>query len=232
MAQASVGQYHSGRVVPLLLVSVATMLAGLLMPYLSQAWESGNEDKVKKQLTWTVKLVAISFTAGGILVLLLAPFLFEQILQGRYNGGLSVLPLTLVYCTWFGIACVSQDYLWVAEKGKWATFANAFGLLVNIGLNLVLIPAIGLPGAVLATACGNAVLVVLMTLLNHRLGCKADVGIWLCLALPMLLLLSKPLAIGAVLMVGIVCVSTNLILSSDEKTDLLTFARVKFAKSN
>ena len=37
MAQGYVGQYHSGRVVPLLLVSVAGVLAGLLLPYMSAA---------------------------------------------------------------------------------------------------------------------------------------------------------------------------------------------------
>jgi len=220
MAQGSVGQYHSGRVVPLLLVSVAAMLAGLLMPYLSQAWEAGQKEKATKQLKWTVKLIAILFTVGGVLILLLSPVLFEQILQGRYNDGLSVLPTTLVYCIWFGLMAVAQDYLWVAEKGKWATLANALGLIVNIGLNLCMIPLIGLHGAVIATAFGNATLIVLITLLNHRFGCRADIGIWLCICFPLVLLLNTTLSLVAILAFVLMCVSTNWVLNVDEKTEL------------
>ncbi|MFT5301036.1 MAG: PST family polysaccharide transporter [Mariniblastus sp.] len=230
LAQGAVGQYHSGRVVPLLMVSVAAMLAGVLMPYLSQAWEAGEREKATKQLKWTVKLVSIAFTAGGVLVLLFSPILFDSILQGRYDDGLAILPLTLVYCIWFGLMSVSQDYLWVAEQGKWATLANGLGLIVNVVLNMILIPTIGLQGAVIATAIGNATLVILMTALNQRFGCKADIGIWMCLALPMLLLLSKPVAVLLMLIAGVICIGTNLILSADEKSELIRVAEDKFGK--
>ena len=230
LAQGAVGQYHSGRVVPLLLVSVAAMLAGLLLPYLSQAWEAGKKEKAIKQLKWTVKLIAISFTSGGVLVLFLSPILFDQILQGRYNDGLSVLPLTLVYCTWFSLMCVAQDYLWVAEKGKWATLVNGLGLVVNIGLNMCLIPLIGLHGAVIATACGNATLVVLITLMNHRFGCKADIGMWLCVSLPLVLLLGNVCSLLAIVLFCFICVMTNCVLDLQEKSDLEAVVREKLSR--
>lgn len=125
---------------------------------------------------------------------------------------------------------VSQDYLWVAEQGKWATLANGLGLIVNIVMNMILIPTIGLQGAVIATAIGNATLAILMTTLNQRFGCKADIGIWMCLALPMLLLLSKPLAILMLLIVGVICIATNLIFSAHEKSELIRVAEYKFGK--
>ena len=112
LAQGSVGQYHSGRVVPLLLVSVAVMLGGLLLPYLSQSWESDNKPKVTRQLNWTVKLISLSFTAGGVLILWLSPVLFEWILQDRYDGGLAILPLTLVYCIWFSIMAARAEFFY------------------------------------------------------------------------------------------------------------------------
>ncbi len=220
IAQASVGQYHSGRVVPLVLVSIAAMLGGVLIPYLSQAWESNNKAKAQKQLNWSFKLISVSFTAAGIGILIAAPLLFDWVLQGRYNDGLAILPLTLVYCIWFGLMTVAQDYLWVAEKGKWATIVSGIGLLVNIVVNLILIPKIGLPGAVIGTACGNGVLVALMVLMNHRFGCRMNTGIWICSLLP-LILLTKPLvATGLLITIGIVCFFSNLILNNEEKQDL------------
>ena len=231
VAQASVGQYHSGRVVPLLLVGVAAMLAGVLLPYLSESWEKGRKDLAAKQLNWAIKLIAICFTVGSVVLLLMAPILFDWILEGRYNDGLAVLPMTLVYCIWFGLHTIGQDYLWVAEKGKWATFATGLGLCVNLVLNMVLIPIIGLQGAVLATATGNLLIVVLLFCLNHRLGCKTDLGIWLCAFIPMILLLSKPMAImAAIYLVGI-CVGTNLIFSFDERREIYAIVKDRIGRA-
>ena len=225
LAQGSIGQYHSGRVIPLLMVSVAVMLAGVLIPYLSQAWESGERARATKQLNWSVKLASVAFTMGGVVVLLCSPFLFDCVLQGRYNDGLAVLPLTLVYCIWFAIVTIAQDYLWIAEKGKWATLISGAALVVNILMNLILIPSFGLQGAVVATACGSATLVAFVLAMNHRFGCRADIGIWFCAALPLLLLLSKALAVVAIAAVGLACLSTNLILNDEEKSDLLNKIR-------
>jgi PST family polysaccharide transporter len=234
VAQAMVGQYHSGRVIPLLMVSVAAMLAGVLLPYMSAAWEAGKKSDAVRQLNWTYKLVGISFTAGGLLVLMTAPIFFDWILQGRYNDGRSVLPLTLVYCVWFSLYTVGQDYLWVAEKGKLATLAIGVGLVANIVLNVVLIPWLGLSGAVIATTSGNFLVISLILWLNHRNGCPTDLGIWLISMLPLLLLLSPwagCLALAA--MIGMAH-RTTWIFSGEEKQQGIAAwesVRAKFNKT-
>jgi O-antigen/teichoic acid export membrane protein len=229
-AQAWVGQYHSGRVVPLLLVGVAAMLAGVLLPYMSEAWEKGRKDLAIQQLNWSIKLTAILFTVGSVVLMLLAPILFDWILQGRYNDGLAILPMTLVYCIWFGLHTIGQDYLWVAEKGRWATFATGSGLVVNLGLNVALIPIIGLHGAVIATAAGNLLIVLMLFCLNHRLGCKTDAGIWLCALIPMLLLLGKPLACCGAVLVMAICVGTNVFFDEKEKNEIWAIAKNRFSR--
>ena len=230
MAQGYVGQYHSGRVVPLLLVSVATMLGGLLIPYMSAHWEEGRKDKAIEQLNWTVKLMSISFTAGSILVLLFSPVLFDWILQGRYNDGLRVLPLTLVYCIWFCLFVVGQDYLWVAEKGKWAAFSIFIGLIVNIVLNMLLIPVMGLTGAVVATTLGNAINVVMIFGFNHLFGCRANSGIWLCALTPLILLTPPWLSVVAIALIALLTWKTNWFFTDSEKTALSETVGSRLAK--
>ena len=199
-------------------------------PYLSQAWEAGNKAQVKKQLNWTIKLISLFFTTGGVLILLLSPILFGWILQGRYDGGLSVLPLTLVYCIWFGMATVGQDYLWVAEKGKWVALVAGISLLVNVVLNMVLIPLIALQGAVLATLIGNATALILIYFLNQKFECKTDTGVWLTAALPLILLLDKELAVLTLIVILVVSVMTELVLSKEEKSDLSKLITDKLGK--
>lgn len=222
IAQGLVGQYHSGRVVPLLLVSVATMLAGVMLPFMSAAWESGRRSEACSQMNWTFKLMGLAFTVGGIFVLLGSPILFDWILQGRYNAGLAILPMTLVYCIWFSLFTIAQDYLWVAEKGRLATAAVGIGLAANILLNILLIPSMGLSGAVLATTFGNLLTICLILTLNHFCGCRTDVGIWLVSFIPLVLLLSPWIAILTVAGAGMLGCFTPWIFSDDEKTEILS----------
>ena len=221
IAQGLVGQYHSGRVVPLLFVSVATMLGGVLLPYMSAHLEEGKPEKAVKQLNWTVKLVALAFTVGGILVMFLSPILFTYILEGRYDAGLGVLPLTLVYCTWFCLFIVGQDYLWVVEKGKWAALAIFVGLISNILLNMALIPVMGLDGAVVATTVGNLINLLMVFGFNHYLGCKTDLGIWVCVATPLLMLVDPLL--GSACMIALLTVAwrSDWFFSAEEKSEIL-----------
>ncbi len=230
LAQGLVGQYHSGRVVPLLFVSVATMLGGVLLPYMSAHWEAGKPEKAVKQLNWTVKLVALGFTTGGILVMFLSPILFTWILEGRYDAGLGVLPLTLVYCTWLCLFIVGQDYLWVAEKGKWAALAIFVGLFANIVLNMLLIPKMGLNGAVVATTLGNLINLLMIFGFNHYFGCKADGGILVCIATPLLMLV-EPVS-GAVCMIAMLTIAwrSDWFFSEEEKSEILESSEAAIEK--
>ncbi len=225
LAQGSVGQYHSGRVVPLLLASIAVVVSGALLPYMSKAWEDNDKPRAKNQLNLAVKLTSVLFTGCGVVILLLSPILFEMILQGRYSDGLAVLPITLVYCIWFSLMAIGQDYLWVAEKGKWASLALGVGLILNVIFNMVLIPHYGLLGAVYATAIGNGAIVLIIFTANARFGCRPDFGIWASTAIPLLLLLSKPVAAIGVLLLVLIVAKSNLILNQDEKS--LLFGELK-----
>jgi len=230
LAQGLVGQYHSGRTIPLVLISLAAMLGGVLLPYMAAHWEKDEKEKACNQLRWTLKLMSLAFTAVGVAILVAAPFIFDTILQGRYEEGLSVLPMTLVYCIWFGLYTVGQDYLWVAEKGKYTAASVLVGLLLNLLLNWLLIPVWGVSGAVLATTISNAFLMVLIFLCNHYFGCKCDRGIWFCASVPILLLLPPMLAAIAAAVVAFVGWKTDIIFRSDEKQEVAGLIEKMIAK--
>ena len=147
--------------------------------------------------------------------------MFEGIFQGKYNDGLAVLPLTLVYCIWFGLAVVAQNYLWVAEKGSWAAIAMGIGLGANIVLNMLLIPPYGLEGAVIATTLGNASNLIVVYLFNNSQGCKIDFGMWLVSAMPLLLILPLPVAALAFVAVAVATVMTEFVFTAEEKSDVI-----------
>jgi O-antigen/teichoic acid export membrane protein len=219
-AQSFVGQYHSGRVVPTVLVGVATMLGGIIMPYMTAHWERGEKHKAAQQLNWSIKLVGIAFTLIGSTVLLAAPWLFNVVLQGRYDDGLAVLPMTLVYCTWFSLFVVAQDYLWVAEKGKFGVVTLGCGLSANLLFNWLLIPEFGLWGAVWATTLANGLTVLLIYSFNAWKGAKPDLGCWLTAGLPLIILLPSIFAFAILAVLILLAALTNCIFKVEEKVQI------------
>ena len=203
--QAAVGQYHSGRIIPGLLMSLATLISGVLMPYMTADWEAGRQQRVRERMQQILYAIAALFTAGAAVSLWIAPWLFAEFLEGRYSEGLELMPMAFVISIWFALATVGQEYLWVAERGKWVAVAIGIGLLVNIALNAVLLPLWGLHGAVVATMLANAVMLVGLWAAMARHGFPVDTNTIFLSLLPATLLAGPA---TAMLFVGITAVAS------------------------
>jgi O-antigen/teichoic acid export membrane protein len=219
-ALSQVGNYHSSRVVPLLLVSIASMVSTIVTPHLSHLWEQGRRDQVAIQLRMLLKLMAFSLTCGGTMVLIAAPLIFGVAFQNKFTLGQTVLPWTLTYCTWFGLQGVAQNWLWCNEKTRLASLAMLAGLATNVGLNLVLLPRLGLVGAVLATAVGNVVVLGGICCCNRWLGLRLDLGTRVALVLPAAMAFGPWVALAVLLLVAGLAVRGPLLLD-EEKRQLL-----------
>ncbi len=160
IGQAAVGQYHSGRMVPVLLLSLGSLISGVLMPYLSADWENGNHQAVRDRMRRVLLAMSALFTLGGAFSLLVAPWMFSSLLQGRYNDGLSLMPMAFVFCIWAAMVSVAHGFLLVIEKGKLMALATGIGLTSNILLNALLLPIWGLHGAVVATLCSHGIVML------------------------------------------------------------------------
>lgn len=226
----TIGQYHSSRIVPLLLVSFADLLGGLLLPHLSADWEAGRKQAVSQRLNLTLKLTSLGMLCFGVAVLIFEPFLFGVLLEGKYEEGSAVLPWTLVGCIWFSLYTIAQNYLWCAEKTKLAIVPLLWGVAANVLLNLLLLPPLGLYGAVLATAAATVVCFIATLLLNSRNEMHVDSGTWLAFALPTVLGLGLSPALITLLGVVIVMFATNWIIGQDERRELTAFLQTSLAK--
>jgi PST family polysaccharide transporter len=230
-AQALVGQYHSAQVIPVLMVSVAGLLAGMILPHLSRDWESGRHGQVADMLNLAIKLLGLSMFAGSTLVLLAAPLLFDAVWQGKYSEGFALLPLALASCSWLGLLTVAQMYLWCAERAVLGCLCLAIGLCTNVALNLVLIPAFGLFGAVAATTASNCLVLVLVLLLDRGLGMQIQRGTVAVALLPAALVGGPPLAL-AFLAATVFAIATGRLLSNVERKrlrDVWQQSRARFA---
>jgi len=216
-ALAQVGQYHSARLIPLLFVGLAELMAALVTPHLSHDWEHGRYEDVSRRLSLILKVFAFVMTSGAAAVLVLAPWLFGSALGGKFSAGLAVLPMTLCYCLWGAQSSVAQNYLWCAEKARLASASLLAGLIVNILLNLWWLPKWGLHGAVAATMLGTATALMLTLAANSALGMRLDRGVAVASMLPALVCLGPIVAIITLVAIGAIGLTTNLLLNTAER---------------
>jgi PST family polysaccharide transporter len=224
-ALALVGHYHASRIVPLLFLSVADLLAGVVMPYLSHDWEAGARDRVSDHLNLILKLSSLVMFAGGVVVLLLSPLLFRYAFDGRYDEGLAVMPWPMTYCVWYGLLLIAQNYVWCAEKAKLATAPVAMGLVANIAINIVLIPAWGLLGAVVSTTVATGLALAVLYVINHRAGMRIQAGlIWLTIA-PAAMCGGVWWGLAALIVLAVVLPFSKTLITQQERDVIAAFGR-------
>ena len=198
-AAGLVGQYHSSLIFPQLIVSVGIMLGSVVLPYLSHDWEQGNHAAVSQRINRTIRIFGVAATSAGAAVLLVAPWLFSWVLADKYALGLSVLPMTLVYCIWYGVFNIQQNYLFCLERAAQVGVAMMIGLAINISLNYVLLPLFGLQGAVIATSVANAGALAYGVFWAWRRGMTIEKTTVIVLLLPVCLMMGVVPAIAAIL---------------------------------
>jgi O-antigen/teichoic acid export membrane protein len=214
---ATVGQYHSARVVPLLLTSLATMLSVILLPHLSHDWESGRRDRVASRLNLFLKLSVLGTFAVGVAVLAVAPWLFEVAFRGKFAGGSAALPGMLAATVFFGAAVIAQQYIWCAERAGLIGLALAAGLAVNVSINLLLLPTLGLTSAVLAAVSANAVMLLSNIYFARRLGFQMQRGAWILIAAAASLALGPWFAVGVLAAICPMAIRGKIIFTAADK---------------
>ena len=128
-AMTEIGYYQSSRMVPLLFIGFAAMLGSLTLPHLTRDWERGNRQEVSRTLHLSLKVFALALFAGGTVLIVGAPLLYQVGLEGKYDGGLAVLPWTTIYCAWFSLNVLVELYLFCSEKAYLSAVALGVGLI-------------------------------------------------------------------------------------------------------
>lgn len=216
-----VGQYHSARLLPVLLIGVAEMLATLITPHLSCDWESGNRQAVSRRLNRIVKVFGLAMLGISAGVLVAAPLVFGWAFGGKFAAGQSILPWALACCMWTGLSALTYNYLWCAERSRYVSLSLAVGLVFNVALSLVLTPRYGLWGAVVSTTAAKLLSFMLVWGLACWQGLRFDRGLLFIAALPLCL----PAGAWTSLALMTVVVASGVCFDPEERRDLASMAR-------
>jgi PST family polysaccharide transporter len=228
----TLGQYHAARIIPVLLVVLVQLFARIVLPYLAEAWEQGRRQSVAEDLRLTLKSVSVVSLVGGTGVLFLSPFLYQFAFGNKFEMGITVLPLVLTVCVWFSLSAFLHSYLQCAEKAQRSCIALACGLVINVGINLLLVPSFGLWGAIVATGVANVGVLVILLWACHSLEFKTNFGLIVCLILPIGLCLGEPIAVAMSVISIVLAAMTSVLFTGVEKqrlTKLMLYGIQSFA---
>jgi polysaccharide transporter, PST family len=173
-AQALVGQLHSARVFPVIIVGLATMIGGMLLPHLCHDWELGKRERVAGQLRFAIKMISLVFSFLSAGVIFAAPLIFHVVWRGRYDQGLGLLPITCAMCVWQCLTIIVLQYLWCTERARLACIPILVGLTVSLSLNALLLPRFGIEGAAVSAAIANFAALSMAITLAHLLGLRTN----------------------------------------------------------
>lgn len=198
------GNYHVAQLIPALMVTLASMLGGTLLPYLARDWESGRRARVSDTMNLAMKLLAIALLGGSMVVLMLKPLLFQVAFRGKFDEGEAILHLALAGCSWSALIAFMQTYLWCAERARYGCFALAIGLAVNVLLHWLWVPSYGIHGSMLATAFSSIAVLGVVFDISVRAGMRLDRGTVAVSLLPGLLLFGVWPAVTALAISGLI----------------------------
>ncbi len=139
----------------------------LLGPKISELYEKGARIALRKMLaTGTKIIVLLSFP--GIVILLLFPGFFLNIFGASYDIASTALTILLLAQLLVSFCGPAPIYLNMTGRQQVLNKIIFFGLLLNIVLNVVLIPRYGMNGAALATAISMLVWNVIAVLYVYK----------------------------------------------------------------
>jgi len=158
-AAYSIGNYASFALMPLSVV---------LYPNIVKTYEEGNLDMTRNYFKYSIKyLMMIAIPAAFGLSMLAKPLL-QIITTPEFVPGSSIVPFVAFGAVFFCFYQTCIHVIYLSGKTELVTILLSTGAGLNILLNIILIPRLGIMGAALATLVAFAVLGMLTLIVSGR----------------------------------------------------------------
>ncbi|RMI01326.1 MAG: hypothetical protein D6681_10935 [Calditrichaeota bacterium] len=120
------------------------------------------------------------FTIGGGLIVLSGTFFIRDLLTVHYLGrvyilgphyweGIPIIPLILLSYFFFGIYVILTPGFYIKKKSQYMVLFTGAGALINVAVNLWLLPVLGIMGAALATLASYLTMAGTIFFFSHRI---------------------------------------------------------------
>ena len=172
LKESAIGAYTAGAKfasVPMLMISAFNL--GWQPFYLTNGVTNEAIKKYQKVGTiFTVAVLSVSWVVGIIMPIIAKsniPFTNMPIIGSTYSNFVNVIPLLLISHVFYALYIINMPAIYLHNKQKWSPIFRMFGALMNIILNIILIPLYGIEGAAIATAASYGLMFVFLFYKNQ-----------------------------------------------------------------
>ena len=141
--------------IPMLLISAFNL--GWQPFYLN----NGNNEQAIKQYQKVGNIFVISMLGLSWFVAIVMPFIVQlnipfikdyPIIGEKFVDGIEIIPIILIAHIFYAMYIINMPSVYLCDKQNWSPIFRSFGAIINVILNIILIPIYNIQGAAIATA--------------------------------------------------------------------------------
>lgn len=155
------GIYNIGYQVGMLILLFVTAVSNFISPYIFERMANLTKEK-EIQLVRMSYIIIIGLLGVLLFITFLAPLFFKYMVDPSYAEGIRYVFWTGLSYFFWGIYIVFTGYIFYYKKTKILGYLAIVNVLLNIGLNYLLISRYGAIGAVYATCISFFVVMVIV----------------------------------------------------------------------
>jgi O-antigen/teichoic acid export membrane protein len=150
-------------------------IAFVLFPTVSKLWAQKEPVRVKNHLEYSTRLFLALAIPGAIGLYMLSQPLLAIITTSDYLVGGGLVLLLAAGAILFGIYLINMQVILLVQQTKWLLLVVGIAAAVNAGINIALIPRIGIIGAAISAGVSYFVLATIATIWAWKVvGYKID----------------------------------------------------------
>jgi O-antigen/teichoic acid export membrane protein len=162
------GIYSSSRTLGSLISLFYAPIGFVLLPVVSKAWEKNRKQDVKEYFEYSTRLfLTMAVPAAAGLAILSQPLL-KLLTTTEYLVGWELVLLVAVGSIFMGIYLLNSYIILLIKQTRWIPAMILVASAISIGINIVLIPRIGILGAAVSNIASYFALAAIVTFWTRK----------------------------------------------------------------
>ena len=137
-------------------------LSFVVFPLISSYWENNEVNNVKTYLEYSTKIFLALAIPGAMIIYNLSFPLLNVLTTSKFSVSSSLILLIAIGTIFLGIYQINFYIICLIEKTKYVPFIIGISAFLNIILNIILIPKLGIMGAAISTIISYAILATIV----------------------------------------------------------------------
>ena len=162
------GTYSASYTLGNLIYMLYMPIGYVLLPSVSKFWEREELTKTRNYFEYATRLfLALAIPAAAGLYILSQPLL-GILTTSEYMVGGSLVLLVALGTIFYGLYGINVYVIYLVEQTKWLPLMIGIAAATNAGINIVLIPKIGIMAAAISTIVSYFILAAILTVWTRR----------------------------------------------------------------